>query len=99
MATLLVPIEGGKPYMVSLPMTLVGSKEGCDLRIESDGVAPHCCVLALVEQQVLLRDLDTGSIKVNGQYVRRAILQLGDRLTLGDREFSVQSLASERSDH
>jgi hypothetical protein len=86
---LLVPADGGRPFVMTLPMTLVGSKEGCDFRVEGEGVAPLCCVLALTDGIVLLRDLDTDSIRVNGQCVRRAMLLANDLLTIAGCEFRV----------
>jgi hypothetical protein len=85
----LVPLDGNQPFVVTLPMTLVGAKEGCDLQVEGEGVAPLCCVLALADDLLLLRDLDTGSIRVNGQRVRRAVLLANDRLAIAGREFRV----------
>jgi hypothetical protein len=70
-------------------MSLVGAKENCDLQVEGDGVAPLCCVLALTDGLLLLRDLDTDTIRVNGQRVRRAALLANDRLTVAGREFQV----------
>jgi hypothetical protein len=83
------PVDGGLPYVVALPLTLVGSKPGCDLQIAGDGVPPLCCVLALLDGLVLLRDLDTDCIRVNGQCVRRAVLLADSRLTIASREFVV----------
>jgi hypothetical protein len=87
----LIPLDGGEPYVVVLPLTLVGSKEGCDFRVQGEEVAPVCCVLALSDGLLLLRDLETDSLRVNGQRVRRAILLPNDRLTIGNREFRVCS--------
>jgi hypothetical protein len=85
----LVSLDWGETFVVTDPMTLVGAREGCDFRVIGEGVAPLCCVLALVDCLLLLRDLDTDSIRVNGLRVRRAILLNNDLLTIGDRAFRV----------
>jgi hypothetical protein len=85
----LLPLDGGQPFALALPLTLVGSKEGCEFRIGGEGMPPLCCVLALTDGLLLLRDLDTDSIQVNGNAVRRAILLDSDRLTIVGREFRV----------
>jgi hypothetical protein len=46
-------------------------------------------VLALIDDWLLLRDLDTDSIHVNGQRVRRAVLLANDRLAIAGCEFRV----------
>jgi hypothetical protein len=86
----LVPVDGGQPYPVTLPMTLVGSKPGCDFRLEDEAVPALCCVLVWADDLLFLRDLETDTIRVNGQPVRRAVLIAGDRLTIAGREFRVQ---------
>jgi hypothetical protein len=85
----LVPLEGGQPLVVTYPVTLVGSKEGCDLRVEGEGVAPLCCVLALTDGLLLVRDLETGSICFSGEPVRQAALLPNDGLTIAGRTFRV----------
>lgn len=86
----LVPLDGSQPFVVTLPMTLVGAKAGCDFQIDDEAVAPQCCVLALADGYLLLRDLDTDCIRVNGQRVRRAVLLDNDRVAIAGREFRVQ---------
>jgi hypothetical protein len=85
----LVPVDGGQPYPVTLPMTLVGSKPDCDFRVDGEGVPPLCCVLAWADDLLLLRDLDTDTIRVNGQPARRAVLFPGVQLSIAGREFWV----------
>jgi hypothetical protein len=89
MRTTLVPASGGMPYVVSLPLTLVGSGPGCDWQVEGQDIPAYCCVLALADGLVLLRDLETGCIRVNAQPVRCAVLLHGTRLGLADQNFEV----------
>jgi hypothetical protein len=86
----LVPLNGGEPFVITLPLTLVGRKEGCDFCLEGEGVADLHCVLAPVDDLFLLRDLDTGSIRVNGQRVRRAVLLPDDLLFIASCGFRVR---------
>jgi hypothetical protein len=90
MSISLVPFDGSQPFIVTLPMTLVGAKEGCDLRLEGKGIAPLCCVLALTDGLLLVRDLETGRTRVNGIRVRRAVLLANDRLAIAGLKFRVQ---------
>ena len=55
----LVPLDGGAPLIVTLPMTLMGRKAECDFRVEGDDIPDLCCVLAQADDLLLLRDLDT----------------------------------------
>ena len=86
----LLPLNGGEPLFITLPMTLVGEKADCDLRLEGEGVAYLHCVIALADDLALLRDLDTGRTRVNGQRVGRAVLLHNDTLTIGSCGFRVQ---------
>jgi hypothetical protein len=90
MSISLVPCDGSQPFVVTLPVTLVGAKEGCDLQLEGEGVAPLCCVLALTDDLLLVRDLETGRTRVNGVRVRRAALLANDRLAIAGHKFRVQ---------
>jgi hypothetical protein len=90
MSISLIPLDGGKPFVVQLPITVVGRKEGCDFRLEGEGVVDMQCVLALSEDILLIRDLDTDNIRVNGQRVRRACLLPNDQLTIASCTFRVQ---------
>jgi hypothetical protein len=85
----LIPVDGGLPYAITLPMTLVGRKADCDLPLNAHGVADLHCVLAISDGLVLLRDLDTDRVHVNGQRVRRAVLLHNDVVRFGGWEFRV----------
>jgi predicted component of type VI protein secretion system len=85
----LVPLNGGRPFVVTVPLALVGRSEACDWRLEDEGVADVHCVLAQADNLLLLRDLGTGCTRVNGQRVRRAVLLQNDQLTLASSSFRV----------
>jgi hypothetical protein len=86
----LEPLNGGEPFVITLPLTLVGRKEGCELCLEGEGVADLHCVIAQADDLLLLRDLETGSIRVNGQRVRRAVLLPNDLLFIASCGFRVR---------
>jgi pSer/pThr/pTyr-binding forkhead associated (FHA) protein len=86
----LVPLDGGEPFVITLPLTLVGRKESCEFSLEAEGIADLHCVLAQTENVLLLRDLDTGNIRVNGQRCRRAVLLPNDLLTIANCNFRVR---------
>jgi hypothetical protein len=86
----LISFDGGEPLPITLPLTLVGRKEDCDIRLEGEGVADLLCVLAQIDNLLLVRDLDTDTIRVNGQLVRRAILLPNAHLTMANHRFRVQ---------
>jgi hypothetical protein len=90
MSISLLPSDGSQPFVVTLPLTLVGAKEGCDLQLEGKGIAPLCCVLALTDGLLQVRDLETGRIRVNGVRVVLAALRANDRLAIAGRKFRVQ---------
>jgi hypothetical protein len=90
MAISLVPLDSGEPVVLTLPLTLVGRKDACDLRLEDEDVAELHCVLGLTDGLLVLRDLDTGSVRVNGRRVRRAALLPDDVLDIAGCRFRVQ---------
>jgi pSer/pThr/pTyr-binding forkhead associated (FHA) protein len=86
----LIPVHSDESFALTLPIALVGSKPDCDFCIEGDGVAEMHCVLVAADDIALLRDLDTGRTRVNGQRVRRAALLPNDVLMIGSRQFRVE---------
>src|SRR5207237_596037 len=86
----LVPLHGGEPVALTKDITLVGRKEGCDLRLEHKSVSKQHCVLARAADLLLLRDLgSTNGTRVNGKRVRRAALAADDKLSVAGFSFRV----------
>jgi hypothetical protein len=77
------------PVVMSIPLALVGRGEDCDFQLNHDRVADMACILALTNGLLLLRDLNTGSIRVNGQLVRRAVLLNNNVLSIAGIQFQV----------
>ncbi len=86
----LVPLDGGPAIDVVKDLTVVGRKEGCDLRLEHKSVSKMHCVIVRTDGLLLLRDLgSTNGTRVNGQRVRRAALLPNDQLSIANYKFRV----------
>lgn len=87
---LLRPLSGGQPVVLDRPVTLVGRKEGCDLRLNHKSVSKQHCVLVRTDGMVVLRDLgSTNGTRVNGKRVRRAVLKDNDQLSIAAISFRI----------
>jgi pSer/pThr/pTyr-binding forkhead associated (FHA) protein len=95
----LIPTSQGPPVVVDRSLLVVGRHPECDVRIESRRVSRlHCCVALLAPGKLLIRDLgSTNGTFVNNTRVRESMLRPGDKIRIGDVEYSVQSF-EERSD-
>ena len=72
------------------PATLVGRAEGCEIRLNVEGVEPFHCVIARGPNEVTIRDLDSAlGTFVNGQRIRSVRLRDGDLLDVGPFRFRV----------
>jgi pSer/pThr/pTyr-binding forkhead associated (FHA) protein len=86
----LVPLDGGSPIAILKDLTVVGRKEGCDLRLNHKSVSKMHCVIVKTDGLLLLRDLgSTNGTRVNGQRVRRAALLPNDQLSIASHKFRV----------
>ncbi len=86
----LVPLDGGPAIDVVKDLTVVGRKEGCDLRLEHKSVSKMHCVIVKTDGLLLLRDLgSTNGTRVNGQRVRRAALLPNDQVSIANYKFRV----------
>ena len=78
------PESGQQTYELTTPVTMLGRGTDCDLRLVDPGVSRHHAELRLEDGQVVLLDLgSTNGTFVNGQPVRRVLLDDGTRVTLG----------------
>src|SRR5437868_13842940 len=86
----LVPLDGGPAIDVVKDLTVVGRKEGCDLRLEHKSVSKMHCIIVKTDGLLLLRDLgSTNGTRVNGQRVRRAALLPNDQVSIANYKFRV----------
>jgi pSer/pThr/pTyr-binding forkhead associated (FHA) protein len=85
----LVMLAGPTPaaeFPLSRPRMIIGRGDGVDILIDHQAVSRrHCEVVALEEGRFEVVDLGSANgLLVNGQELRRAILDAGDVLMLGD---------------
>ena len=94
----LQPVSGGHAVVLEQLVTLIGRKEGCDLRLNHKSVSKHHCVLVRSDGLLMLRDLgSTNGTRVNGKRVRRAVLNENDQLSIAALSFRVHFLKEEAS--
>jgi hypothetical protein len=82
--------QSGVRQALTMPVTLVGRDDGCDVRLNVEGVQPFHCVLGCMPGEVTLRDLHSqhGTF-VNGQRIAATTLRDGDLLDVGPFRFRV----------
>ena len=86
----LLPLDGGSSVDIVKDMTIVGRKEGCDLRLDHRSISKMHCVIVKTDGLLLLRDLgSTNGTRVNGQRVRRAALLPNDQVAFANFKFRV----------
>ena len=96
----LVPLDGGKPIVLTHDITVVGRKNGtCDLMIERESISKLHCLIVKTDGLLFVRDLgSTNGTKVNGQRVIRGALLPGDELSFAGAKFRVVLGPSRKSD-
>ncbi|MSQ96525.1 MAG: FHA domain-containing protein [Gemmataceae bacterium] len=83
--------QAGTRRPLGAPATFIGRNQGCDIRLNVDGVDPLHCVLIPSPDGVHLRDLNSGTgTHVNGEPVESVLLRAGDLLRVGPFEFRVE---------
>lgn len=94
------PADAGLLFRL-VPGTLktIGRAPGVDFVVDAALVSRVHCRLTLSEQnELLLEDLgSTNGTFLNGQKVGRAVLSVGDKLTVGRVEFVVNVESSDKS--
>lgn len=87
-----------EPLWVLDKVFVIGSAEECDLALEGQGLAPQHARVQSRDQQVILKDLgSTAGTFVNGQRITQRQLNNGDRVRLGQLEFTVWDPFAENS--
>lgn len=81
----------GARRVLANPLTLIGRAEGCEVRLNVEGVSPHHCALVLGPVGLWLHDLRTASgTLVNGEAVASCALHDGDILEVGPFRFRLR---------
>ncbi len=71
-------------WVVNRAVTFVGRAAGCKISLAADDVAPYHCYFVLTPAGLWVVDLlSPNPVRVNNEPVRYALLEPGDRLTVG----------------
>ena len=94
MALYLVPVDQGRPIVLDKAVVFVGRHPECDVVLKHSRKVSrkHCCI-AQVDSRIVVRDLGSmNGIRLNGERVtHEATVRLGDQLTIGDVEYTLQT--------
>jgi predicted component of type VI protein secretion system len=100
MSARLTPLIAGIGSTISLqrPVLLIGRHPECDVRIDLPKISRrHCCV-ALAYDRIVVRDLGSrNGLRVNGQLVEEAVLQVGDEIAIGPMIFRLEDPEAARA--
>ena len=81
-----------KVYSLDIPKLVIGSREGCHIKLKSDQVAAlHCTVTLIGNKWSLVVLTQRGVTKLNHSTVMSATLTAGDIVTIGDYEFAFDA--------
>jgi pSer/pThr/pTyr-binding forkhead associated (FHA) protein len=86
----LVSLVEGPDIIVDRDPVVVGRHPSCDVQLRSIRVSRRHCCLALVEGQVVVRDLGrTDGTQINDRQVESGRMQGGDVITIADLRFRM----------
>src|SRR5213080_2694317 len=86
----LVALNEGPSILVDKPILLVGRHPECDIQIDSRKISRRHCIIAQVDDYLVVRDLDsTNGVRINGVRVVEGKLHTGDELTMGNHRYQV----------
>ena len=94
----LLSLTDGPSILMDKPILLFGRHEECDVQLNSKKVSRRHCVLAQVNDYLVVRDLgSTNGVRVNGVRVAEGKLRPGDELQVGNFKYQVCADALGRS--
>lgn len=85
----------GETFPLSLPVTVIGSSEPCDVRITGPGVAGVHCLITMTPAGPTIRSWHPKETLLNGVRTAAAILNHGDELVVGPCRFEIAWYAEE----
>ncbi len=86
----LLSLTDGPSILVDKPILLFGRHEECDVQLNSKKVSRRHCVVAQVNDQLVVRDLgSTNGVRINGERVAEGKLRPGDELQVGNFKYQV----------
>jgi hypothetical protein len=87
----LIAISEGANIPLDKPIVLLGRHQECDVQIPSRKISRRHCLLAQVNDHLIVRDLgSTNGIRINGIKVVEGNLQPSDELTIGNVRYRLQ---------
>ena len=90
MAAHLLSLTDGPSILLDKPILLFGRHEDCDVLLQSKKVSRRHCILAQVNDYLVIRDLgSTNGVRINGRRVVEGKLQPGDELTIGNFKYQI----------
>lgn len=95
----LLSLADGPSILLDKPILLFGRHEECDVQLNSKKVSRRHCVLAQVNDYLVIRDLgSTNGVRINGERVAEGKLKPGDELQIGNFKYQVCGDLLGRSD-
>jgi pSer/pThr/pTyr-binding forkhead associated (FHA) protein len=83
-------LNDGPSILIDKPILLFGRHEECDVQLNSKKVSRRHCVIAQVNDHLVVRDLgSTNGVRVNGERVAEGKLKPGDELQIGNFKYQV----------
>jgi pSer/pThr/pTyr-binding forkhead associated (FHA) protein len=96
----LLSLTDGPSILLDKPILLFGRHEECDVQLNSKKVSRRHCVLAQVNDYLVVRDLgSTNGVRINGQRVAEGKLTTGDELQVGNFKYQVCGDPFARANH
>lgn len=91
MATL-VALTDGPDLIVDKPVMLLGRHAECDVQLHSGKVSRRHCVIAVVNEALVIRDLgSTNGVRINGERKIEGVLNDGDEVAIGNFCYRVRT--------
>jgi pSer/pThr/pTyr-binding forkhead associated (FHA) protein len=86
----LLSLTDGPSILVDKPILLFGRHQECDVQLNSKKVSRRHCLLAQLDQYLVVRDLgSTNGIRINGERVQEGKLYPGDEVQIGNFKYQV----------
>lgn len=97
MPVTLVALSEGPNLTLDKPVMLLGRHDECDIQLHSGKVSRRHCIIAFVDEKVIIRDLgSTNGILINGERVPEGPLNNGDEVAIGNFCYRVRFDDGER---
>ena len=98
MLATLQTLAAGPDLRLDKPVMLLGRHEECDVQLNSAKVSRRHCIIAAVNDRLVIRDLgSTNGVRINGTRHEEGELHHGDELVIGNFRYRV-SIGDEPTD-